>query len=658
MGFLQYPMRHNNMTQLLARTSLTHKLLLLGGLALAVVAALLALQLQQAWQAVRDVDRQRTGLEPSRALLAVVRLTQQHRGLSASAIGGGMANAEAGRAARQAEINRAIEGVGALLARFADPSLHAAWQRQRAAWQALAGAVASRRIDAAASLRQHNRLMAEQIELHDRLADHFGLTLDADAAGRFLVTASLQQLPRLTDLLGLLRARGTVLLAQGADADLQDRAALAALAERTGALLHDTGVNLDKAFAASPALKAALADATAAAARDANAVTEIAEREIVRREGTPRPPAEYFATTTAAIDRVYALADAAAKSLAETLQARRDAVVARAAWVVGPALALVALAVAAGFGIARSIARPAQAACGVARRIAEGDLSAAVPPARSRDEIGQLLAAMAEMQASLTQVVGSVRGNADSVATASTQIAQGNADLSRRTEQQAAALQQTAATMEELAATLQNNADHAREADELARGASAVVSRGGEVVSQVVQTMQGIADSSRRIAEIIGTIDGIAFQTNILALNAAVEAARAGEQGRGFAVVAGEVRSLAQRSATAAREIKSLIGASVERVEQGTVLADDAGHTMTEVVAAIQRVSQIVGAIASATAEQSSGVSQVGQVVGEMDRTTQQNAALVEQSAAAAESLRQQAHALVQTVAVFRLSAR
>ena len=286
-----------------------------------------------------------------------------------------------------------------------------------------------------------------------------------------------------------------------------------------------------------------------------------------------------------------------------------------------------------------------------AQRIAEGDLSPV--PGAERAPAGSVLASMAAMRANLAHIVAQVRHGSDSVATASSQIAQGNQDLSERTEQQASALQQTAASMEQLGGTVRQNADNAREADQLARGANDVARQGGDVVAEVVQTMKGINDSSRRIADIIAVIDGIAFQTNILALNAAVEAARAGEQGRGFAVVAGEVRTLAQRSAEAAREIKNLITNSVERVEQGSALVDRAGATMQEVVLAISRVSDIVSQISSESAEQSSGVAQVGDAVTQMDQATQQNAALVEESAAAAISLQQQARQLVQAVAVF-----
>jgi methyl-accepting chemotaxis protein len=262
---------------------------------------------------------------------------------------------------------------------------------------------------------------------------------------------------------------------------------------------------------------------------------------------------------------------------------------------------------------------------------------------------------MGAMQRYLVSLIGQVRVAAENIATSSAQIAQGNQDLSGRTEHQASALEQTAASMEQFGSTVKQNAENARQANQLAQAASTVAVQGGGVVGQVVDTMKGINESSKQIADIISVIDGIAFQTNILALNAAVEAARAGEQGRGFAVVAGEVRTLAQRSAEAAREIKSLITASVARVEQGTTLVDQAGATMSEVVDSIRRVTDIVSEISAASAEQSSGVQQVGEAVTQMDQTTQQNAALVEQSAAAAASMLQQAEDLVRAIAVFKI---
>ncbi|BES86496.1 methyl-accepting chemotaxis protein [Pectobacterium araliae] len=305
--------------------------------------------------------------------------------------------------------------------------------------------------------------------------------------------------------------------------------------------------------------------------------------------------------------------------------------------------------------LTRSVTAPLSLALSSAQRIGEGDLRGTIA-VDSRDEVGQLLAAMRDMQSSLTRTVVTVRDNAESVATASVQIAQGNADLSSRTEEQASALEETSSTMTQLGMTVKNNADNARQADQLAKNASTVAQQGGDVVNNVVETMKAINESSRSIADIINVIDSIAFQTNILALNAAVEAARAGEQGRGFAVVAGEVRNLAQRSAGAAKEIKNLIMTSVDRVGQGSDLANKAGETMRQVVISIRQLTDTVAEISSASAEQSTGVDQVGIAVNQMDQTTQQNAALVEESAAAALSLQEQADLLVRAVSVFKVT--
>ncbi len=304
--------------------------------------------------------------------------------------------------------------------------------------------------------------------------------------------------------------------------------------------------------------------------------------------------------------------------------------------------------------LTKGITGPLTNAVAILERAAHGDLATDIS-IDGKDETSQLLLTLKDMQTSLGSVVTRVRQGAQSVATASAEIARGNLDLSARTEQQASALQETAAAMDELSTTVKQNADSAAKANELAQSASSVAIQSGAVVAQVVDTMRGISDSSRKISDIISVIDGIAFQTNILALNAAVEAARAGEQGRGFAVVASEVRALAARSADAAKEIKTLINTSVEQVEQGTALVDQAGVTMTEVVNAIKRVTDLVGEISAASNEQSADVAQVGQAVARMDQSTQQNAALVEEMAAAASSLKSQADELVGTVAVFKL---
>jgi len=304
-----------------------------------------------------------------------------------------------------------------------------------------------------------------------------------------------------------------------------------------------------------------------------------------------------------------------------------------------------------------SITRPLRQAEAIAEAIADMDLTGAPQTSYANDETGHLLRALDVMRSALHRSLQQVRGVVDSISTASTQIAMGNQDLSARTEQTASSLQETASSMEELTSTVRQSADSAVQANQLAVSAAQVAQRGGEVVAQVVTTMDEINSSSKKIADIIGTIDGIAFQTNILALNAAVEAARAGEQGRGFAVVANEVRSLAQRSANAAKEIKTLIGVSVEKVESGAALVQNAGTTMGEIVSSVRRVTDIIGEISAAASEQSLGIGQVNVAVAQLDQMTQQNAALVEESTAAAESLKDQASRLADVVGAFRLGA-
>jgi methyl-accepting chemotaxis protein len=325
-------------------------------------------------------------------------------------------------------------------------------------------------------------------------------------------------------------------------------------------------------------------------------------------------------------------------------------------WIIALLLGVVALGMALAVFIGRIVCRPLEQAVLIARTVAEGDLTSTITPA-SNDETGQLMQALKDMNDSLVRIVGQVRSGTETIATASSQIAAGNLDLSSRTEQQASSLEETASSMEELTSTVKQNADNARQANQLAASASEVALKGGTVVSEVVATMGLINASSRKIVDIISVIDGIAFQTNILALNAAVEAARAGEQGRGFAVVATEVRSLAQRSAAAAKEIKILIGDSVEKVDAGTRLADEAGATMDEIVKRARSVTDIMGEITAASQEQTSGIEQINHAIVQMDQVTQQNAALVEEAAAAAEALQDQAGNLAQVISVFKLDA-
>jgi len=336
-----------------------------------------------------------------------------------------------------------------------------------------------------------------------------------------------------------------------------------------------------------------------------------------------------------------------------------DAIAVRSRWMlILLAVFVISLGALIAWRISIGITRPLANAVAAARRVADGDLTGAFDGQMAKDETGQLLSALHDMNSSLERIVSEVRDGTETMSSASSEIASGTTDLSARTEQQASALEQTAATMEELTGTVKQNADNAAQASQLAASASEVASRGGTVVAQVVDTMGAISDASRRVVDIISVIEGIAFQTNILALNAAVEAARAGEQGRGFAVVAGEVRTLAQRSAQAAKEIKGLIGDSAEKVDLGSRLVNEAGKTMDEIVSSVRRVTDIMGEIAAASREQTGGIEQVNQSIAQMDQMTQQNAAMVEQATAAAGSLKDQAGSLAATVGRFRLARR
>ncbi len=370
--------------------------------------------------------------------------------------------------------------------------------------------------------------------------------------------------------------------------------------------------------------------------------------EFYRQYQASRP---LFLKAEATLMKIATLND----DIAKASVADGTAAVKRSEWImVSCALVAALCAIGCAAYITLAITQPINQAVKVAQTVASGDLTSNIVVETS-EETGQLLQALKDMNESLIHIVGQVRSGTDTIACASTEIASGNLDLSARTEEQASSLEETASSMEELTSTVRQNADNARQANTLAASASGVAVRGGDIVSRVVQTMDSINQSSSKIVDIISVIDGIAFQTNILALNAAVEAARAGEQGRGFAVVAGEVRTLAQRSAAAAKEIKELIGDSVEKVGAGSKLVAEAGSTMGEIVTSVQRVTDIMAEISLATQEQSSGIDQINMAVGQMDTVTQQNAALVEQAAAAAAALQEQAAALAEVVSVFRM---
>ena len=628
------------------------KFALIGVLAVGMVAAPTVLVVRADWNALQTVRAEAAGMAPAGEVIKLIQATQQHRGIAAGLLGGDTA-ARAARDSKQSEVDALQNKVSAALEAFGDAKLVSQQQVLQRDWKALAAGVAAGSISAGDSLVRHTTLLATQLDLLTGVADSSTLALDPEAASYYLITAVFGHLPQLSETLGQARGRGVQLLANG-KAKPEERARLSALAESAQPHFRHARAALTKAIAADPALSKVLEKPLAKASGAVETALKLIDEQIVKPETLTLPSSEYRNAATSAIDTQFELIAAAFTALDGMLVERAAAMRNELLTVTGLIGGFAALALWVIVVVTRTTTGALAQAVAATQALARGDLTHRVE-ITTNDEVGELLTAVQTSMARLAEVVVGIKSTSESVSTAAVQIAQGNLDLSQRTEEQASNLQQTAASMEELTSTVQSTADAAREASTLAGAASEVAARGGEVVSRVVKTMDEITASSRQISDIIGVIDGIAFQTNILALNAAVEAARAGEQGRGFAVVASEVRSLAQRSAEAAKQIKTLIGASVERVETGSRLVGDAGTTMSDIVARVQRVTQLIAEIGAATSEQSGGIGQVSDAVGQLDQVTQQNAALVEESAAAADSLKQQALKLVNAVSVFNV---
>ena len=632
---------------------LRHKFLILSLVAFFMTAAPSVLVLSTSWRLYDGLKAEQAGLPPGKALLKLVRLTQEHRGLS-SAVLSGEATKQADRVARQAAIDEAFAEIQGLYQGLPREALMPEFSALQRDWQALAARVTQVAVSPAESLKQHTALIARLLNFVEDEAGASGMALDADAASYYLITAAFRDLPRLSEKMGQARARGTMMLVKrSTDPDL--RSALLTLADAAQGHRLDVERAVSKAEAGNPeavqVLRKQLDEALASHTAMNTLVVDVAHQADTHAMA----PARYFDETTVAIKKQFALSDAVVEQLDALLAERAQAEASRVGLTLAMVLAMLGVGAAVAVSISRNTSAAMRRAVESAEALARGDLS---PRASSdqRDEAGQLLRAMASATDQLRQTISGIRDTSQSVATASSQIAQGNLDLSSRTESQASSLQQTASSMEEMSATVKHNADTALQANQLALQVSQGASESGRNFALVTEKMEAIKQASNKIAEINAVIDGIAFQTNILALNAAVEAARAGEQGRGFAVVAGEVRTLAQRSAQAAREIKSLIGDSVSRVEEGHGLAAQTGQSIERVITQIQQVSQLISEVATGNTEQSQGIAQVNQAVTHLDHATQQNAALVEESSAAAASLSDQAERLQQAVGQFRLA--
>ena len=637
----------------LTQLRLAQKFTLLGLLTLAMVAFPSALYLKQTITDVRQAHRQAEGVPVLMALNMVIQHTQVHRGLSAGVLSGNEGMQQRRVTAKEA-VNQALGNAAAILVQNDAPvQEQQRLQKWQTTWQALEQAVASNKVEVADSFARHTDLIAELMMINEELLVAYRLQSNEDPANVALLQAALVQAPQLTEGVGQMRAMGTGFLTQ-AFLSVDDRGAFRALISQTATFQKQVGRFIQRAMTLNPAYEQELGGLVKTATELLNESNHLARTEVLEIDLLQYPASDYFNKLTQTIEAINAVRISGADRLAQVLDANADKQ--RNVLITLSVLQTVLLIAAVWLALlfVRSITQPLRRAVDLALAVADGNLQGA-DETPDRNEIGELIAAQQQMRARLRPIVQQVRHGSDAVALASAEIAQGNQDLSARTESQASALEQTAASMEELSATVRHNADSAQQASQLTQTAHSIATQGGQMVGQMVQTMQGIHDSSRKMGDIIGVIDSIAFQTNILALNAAVEAARAGEQGRGFAVVASEVRSLAGRSAEAAKEIKRLIDDSVQRVGAGNALAQQTGETMQEMVGAIGKVNTIVSAISNASREQAEGVIQVGEAITQMDQVTQQNAALVEEMAAAATSLNSQSQELVQAISIFQV---
>ena len=592
------------------------------------------------------------GLAPATAILKTIQLTQQHRGLSGLALSDSAGAAEK-RAAKQTEVDQAMSAMSAIIKDISDPAIQEIWRKAQQDWTKIRTDVSGRSITASQSFANHSQQVMALLKVNELMADFYGLSLDPDADTYQLLQAMYFELPTMTEETGKLRARAAALLTKKEIA-LEDKLTLSGMMAKVSDRLAQTLNSYDKAALADAGLKTKVGTDLQQAAQLTNELLQLTKDKVINAESLSYASADYFNMATKAINQQFAVNEIASKVIAQRLDDKIGVLRFNIWRTMGILLAFAAMAALFARKIILSISIPLANATTLAKNVEKGDLTSTFE-IHGTNETAQLMMALKGMNDSLVRIVSAVRQGTEIIDTASMEIASGNQDLSSRTESQASSLEETAASMEELTTTSRQNGDNARQASQLAAAAADVAHKGGAVVMEVVNTMNVITSSSKKISDIISVIDSIAFQTNILALNAAVEAARAGEQGRGFAVVASEVRNLAQRSAAAAKEINALISDSVEKVEAGSQLVVEAGSTMQEIVASVKKVTDMIGEISAASQEQMAGIEQINHAISDLDATTQHNAALVEQAAAAAESLRDQARSQSEVVSVFKL---
>jgi len=629
------------------------KLLILGLIALVLCAVPTYLYIRGANQEIHNALTEIKGLGPAMEIVGVMQPLQHHRGLASATLSGDQALADQ-RVVKEKEVTAAFARVRAALPATAAPVVK--WlDAAETEWKSLSNAMKDKSYPVEESYNRHTKLAGSLQNLLEANLDYFGLTLDPEAKSNHLIIAAFSDLPKLTESMGRMRATGTAILGIK-QATTEERVVIASMIERTRQDMEHSRALIQKAIEAHGGAMDKLAAASKAAAADTQKLISVTDLEFMRIEVLRYSAADYLKLATSAIDAQFNLIRNARDEIEQILSERAS----RQRWIMAGLLGLIAGLIVVGasamFWMARSIIRPLHAAVRDAETIAAGRLDTQLQY-NGGDEVGQLHRAMHRMQSNIARIVTGIRETSHSVATASREIASSTRDMSARTEEQASSLEQTAASMEEMNSTVQQNDDNSQRANDLAVGAAAAAERGGQVVGKVARTMQDIDAASKKIAEIIGVIDGIAFQTNILALNAAVEAARAGEQGRGFAVVATEVRALAQRSGQAAKEIRALIGESVKKVQVGTREAMDSGKAMDEILQAAKKVEEAMGQIRISSQDQRQGISQVSRAVEQMNQGTQQSAAMVEQVAATADLLSEQAEQLLAAVSAFKLSA-